>query len=111
MSRASESRSNTKLSLPPTICFQPTIPDECALVDMLIRSEWLLRRYTSVETAVWEQDIHGSRDPFPGDTYLKSQGAFERVGRRMNWAQRNYFWWSRLNTEIRAERAHHQENR
>ncbi len=88
--------------------FQPTIPDECVLVDMLIRSEWLLRRYTSIETAVWEQDIRGSHEPFVGDTYLKSQAAFERVGKRMNWAQRNFQFALKQLLDIRAKRAHDQ---
>jgi hypothetical protein len=64
--------------------YQPTVPEDRALVDMLIRSEWLLRRYTAIDTAIWEHEFFKSGETSLGATFLKSQEAFERVGRRIN---------------------------
>ena len=44
-----------------------------------------------------------------GATFLKLQEAFERVGRRINWAQRNYQIALKQLLDIRAKRAHDQE--
>ncbi len=72
---------------------------------MLIRSEWLLRRSTSIETAVWEQGLDQSERLPRCLTFLRSQEAFERVGRRMNWAQRNYQLALKQLLDTRAKRA------
>src|SRR5579863_8249898 len=42
--------------------YHPTVPEDRALVDMLIRSEWLLRRYTAIDTAVWEHDFYQNNE-------------------------------------------------
>jgi hypothetical protein len=89
--------------------YHPTVPEDRSLVDMLIRSEWLSRRYTSIDTAIWEHEFFKSGETSLGATFLKSQDAFERVGRRINWAQRNYQLALRQLLDIRAKRAHDQE--
>jgi hypothetical protein len=85
--------------------YHPTVPEDRALVDMLIRSEWLTRRYTSIDTAIWEHEFFRSGETSLGATFLKSQDAFERVGRRINWAQRNYQLALKQLLDIRAKRA------
>lgn len=85
--------------------YQPTVPEDRALVDMLIRSEWLLRRYTAIDTAIWEHEFFKGETSL-GATFLKSQEAFERVGRRINWAQRNYQIALKQLLDLRAKRAH-----
>jgi len=88
--------------------YQPTVPEDRALVDMLIRSEWLLRRYTAIDTAIWEHEFFKGETSL-GATFLKSQEAFERVGRRINWAQRNYQIALKQLLDTRAKRAHADE--
>jgi hypothetical protein len=83
--------------------YQPTVPEDRALVDMLIRSEWLLRRYTAIDTAIWEHEFFKGETSL-GATFLKSQDAFERVGRRINWAQRNYQFALKQLLDVRAKR-------
>jgi len=84
--------------------YHPTVPEDRALVDMLISSEWLTRRYMSIDTAVWEHEFFRSGETSLGATFLKSQQAFERVGRRINWAQRNYQLALKQLLDIRAKR-------
>jgi hypothetical protein len=85
--------------------YHPTIPEDRAFVDMLIRSEWLSRRYTAIDTAIWEHEFFKTGETSLGATFLKSQDAFERVGRRINWAQRNYQLALTQLLEIREKRA------
>src|ERR1700728_3050548 len=89
--------------------YHPTVPEDRALVDMLIRSEWLSRRYTAIDTAIWEHEFFKSGETSLGATFLKSQEAFERVGRRINWAQRNYQFALKQLLDVRAKRAHADE--
>jgi hypothetical protein len=84
--------------------FQPTVPEDRALVDMLIRSEWLQRRYTAIDTAIWEHEFFKTGETSLGAVFLKSEQAFERVGRRINWAQRNYQFALKQLLDIRAKR-------
>ena len=85
--------------------YRPTVPEDRALVDMLVRSEWLLRRYTAIDTAIWEHDFYETGEKSLGATFLKSEQAFERVGKRMNWAQRNFQFALKQLLDIRAKRA------
>jgi hypothetical protein len=85
--------------------YHPTVPEDRALVDMLISSEWLTRRYMSIDTAVWEHEFFRSGETSLGATFLKSQQAFERVGRRINWAQRNFQLALKQLLDIRAKRS------
>jgi hypothetical protein len=85
--------------------YHPTVPEDRALVDMLIRSEWLSRRYTAIDTAIWEHEFFKSGETSLGATFLKSEQALERAGRRINWAQRNYQLALKQLLDIRAKRA------
>ncbi len=70
--------------------FVPTLPEERSLVDMLIRSEWLCRRYATIDACVWERGFIETDSESLGLVYLRSQAAFDRLNRRINAAQRNY---------------------
>src|SRR5882762_9217151 len=43
--------------------FQPATPEERCLVDRLISSEWLHRRYQTVEGALWERQFNDLSNP------------------------------------------------
>ena len=66
--------------------FAPTTPEQRFLVDTLIRSEWLLRRYHRVEAQLW---IYQSRlcDPKTGvelgEAYSKAAATFQRLHRQV----------------------------
>lgn len=85
--------------------YRPTMPEDCPLIDMLIRNEWLLRRYMSVDTAIWEYNFYTTAETSLGATFLKNHQALDHAGRRINWAQRNYQAALRQLTDIRAQRA------
>jgi len=52
--------------------FRPTLPEERALVDLLIKSEWLSRRYMSVECAIWERGFVDAKE-IPSPASLKDR--------------------------------------
>lgn len=70
--------------------FHPTSPEERCLVDTLIKAEWFGRRYTAVETAVWERDFSNSTSGSLGLAYIRQSDVLARVDRRINSAQRNF---------------------
>src|SRR3979490_1803012 len=41
--------------------FAPATPEECALVDIVIRNEWLLRRMAMVEGSYWDLNVRRHR--------------------------------------------------
>jgi hypothetical protein len=74
--------------------FRPTAPVERMLVDTLIDTEWLLRRFRVVEAQLWEE---GSRTTFKpddeitlGQSYNRNAKQFDRLQRRIDSAHRNY---------------------
>jgi hypothetical protein len=74
--------------------FHPTAPVERMLVDALIDTEWLLRRFRVVEAQLWEE---GSRVTFKpddeitlGQSYNRNAKQFDRLQRRIDSAHRNY---------------------
>ena len=74
--------------------FHPTAPVERMLVDALIDTEWLLRRFRVVEAQLWEE---GSRTTFKpddeitlGQSYNRNARQFDRLQRRIDSAHRNY---------------------
>jgi hypothetical protein len=71
--------------------FRPTTPEQRMLVDTLIDTEWLLRRFRVVEAQLWE---YWSPDEMNatqlGYAFRKGQDAFARLQRRIDSAQRNY---------------------
>jgi len=90
--------------------YHPTVPEDRALVDMLISSEWLTRRYKSIDTAIWEHEFFRTGETSLGAAFLRSQQALDRVGRRINWAQRNYQLALKQLLEIRAKRGSETES-
>jgi hypothetical protein len=74
--------------------FHPTTPEQRMLVDVLIDSEWLLRRFRMVEAALWEQGARNvykdNQDVAIGLAAARDSQAFARLQRRVDTAQRNY---------------------
>ena len=90
----------------------PSNPEECALVETLVDSEWRLRRLRRVETHLWDcaslnfqiqtfvkedplSDPRLSRNfkvspPSSGEAFLAASADFERHQRIVNSAQREY---------------------
>jgi hypothetical protein len=83
--------------------FQPTVPEERCLVDTLIKSEWLGRRYMAVEANLWASQI---TDLFPhplGRAFAMASEQFARVDRRINSAQRNFQHALKQLNQLRAQ--------
>jgi hypothetical protein len=85
--------------------YHPTEPEERSLVDMLIRSEWLTRRYATIEAGVWEQGFKEIGNVALGKVFNRSDESFNRVDRRINSAQRNYQKALKQLTEMQDRRA------
>ena len=74
--------------------FLPATPEQCFLVDILVQSEWLLRRYRKVEAQLWTHEIDAAytdnkKCPL-GQAFDRGVGAFTRLQRRIDSAERNY---------------------
>jgi hypothetical protein len=75
----------------------PSTPEQRALVDVLISSEWLLRRFRRVEHQVWDQEFERieSRDytdkgrPF-AEAFKDRGETFRRLQRRIDSTWRQY---------------------
>ena len=85
--------------------FQPTVPEDRCLVDMLIKSEWHSRRYMSIDAGIWERGFLVINDRSLGRVFELSGKAFDRVDRRINSAQRNFQNALKQLMDIRAKRA------
>ena len=70
--------------------FHPIVPEERSLVDTLITSEWLRRRYVRADAAVWEQRFEDTKSEAVGRVFKERSDIFVRVDRRINSAQRNF---------------------
>jgi hypothetical protein len=72
--------------------YQPVTPEARALVDILITSDWQLRRLRRAEALLWESTMNYHRDkPFPMANAVMSHSAvFDRLQRRINSTQRNF---------------------
>jgi len=83
--------------------FHPTVPEERCLVDTLIKSEWLGRRYMAIEANLWTFEI---TDAYPhplGRAFAIASEQFARVDRRINSAQRNFQQALKQLRQIQAE--------
>jgi hypothetical protein len=69
--------------------FTPATGEELNLVDTLIRSEWLQRRYLRSEASIW-QDHLGGPDASLGAAFFAASATLCRVSRRQNTAHRDY---------------------
>lgn len=79
--------------------FQPATPEERFLVDRMISSEWLHRRYSAVEGGVWERECSNLEEPSLPLVYLRKSDQLARIERRLNSAQRNF---DRAHKELRV---------
>ena len=70
--------------------YHPTEPAQRFLVDTLIKSEWLSRRYMTIDAAVFERELNITQSDSLGLVFLRSSQTFARVDRRINSAQRNF---------------------
>jgi hypothetical protein len=74
--------------------FHPTTPEHRMLVDVLIDSEWLLRRFRMAEAELWEQGARNvykdNQDLAIGIAAARDSQAFARIQRRVDTAQRNH---------------------
>ena len=74
--------------------FRPEAPEQSFLVDSLIQSEWLLRRYHKVEAQLWTYELAALLTPNKkcslGQAFNRGFDTFTRVQRRIDSAERNY---------------------
>jgi hypothetical protein len=68
--------------------FASTSPEDRCLVDTLINSEWLRRRYMTVEARVWDREIE--KAPSVGEAFSGSSQILTRLQSRLNSAQRSF---------------------
>jgi hypothetical protein len=73
----------------------PTTPEQRMLVDTLIDSEWLLRRFRLCESQLWEQGAQFAMKPDDeienGQAFRGNSDYFARLQRRIDAAYRNYY--------------------
>ena len=72
--------------------FQPATPEQRALIDTLISSDWLLRRFRFAEAQLWELELEDlqDRDNPVARAFLRKTDAFARLQRRLDSAERHY---------------------
>jgi hypothetical protein len=74
--------------------FHPDAPEQSFLVDSLIQSEWLLRRYHKVEAQLWTYELASLLTPNKkcplGLAFNRGCDTFTRLQRRIDSAERNY---------------------
>jgi hypothetical protein len=70
--------------------FNPATPEERALVDDLIKSEWHGRRFHAVDALVLDRAIENVPSGNLGIAYTNCAATLSRVERRINSAQRNF---------------------
>jgi hypothetical protein len=83
--------------------FTPATEHERTLVDALISSEWLRRRYLRVESCTWNSRLDGNTSLSAAYTWVDEKLA--RVDRRINSAQRNFQQALKQLMDIQAKRA------
>jgi hypothetical protein len=70
--------------------FRPATPEERALVDDLIKSEWHGRRYHAIDASVLDRAIQNVPSGNLGIAYTNCAATLSRVERKINSAQRNF---------------------
>jgi hypothetical protein len=74
--------------------FKPGTPEQRMMVDAMINSEWLLRRFRKVEAELWTFRLRKSYKPDRknplGDIYGRSVEIFGRLQRRIDSIERTY---------------------
>jgi hypothetical protein len=74
--------------------FHPTTPEQRMLVDTLVDSEWLLRRFRRVEAQLWQQGFPNVTDAIfdvnLAVAFRKTCDEFSRLQRRIDMTHRHY---------------------
>jgi hypothetical protein len=70
--------------------FHPTTPEQRMLVDTLVDSEWLLRRFRAVETELWQEGCQVIHSTTLAQAFRQNADHFSRLQRRVDMAHRNY---------------------
>ena len=70
--------------------FNPTTPEERCLVDTLISSEWMGRRYTAAATGIWEYQLRNMKEQDLGVSFIHCAETLSRAQRCITVNQRNY---------------------
>ena len=70
----------------------PTTPDQRFLVDSMITSEWMIRRYQRIETKMWDHMMDGdiNRQRRPELAFTLDMPGLDRINRHRNSANRAY---------------------
>ncbi len=84
--------------------YAPVGSGERALVDTLIKMEWLNRRYMSTRAAIWERTFEYSESRDMGKAFLREQNTFVRADRCHNSTMRNFDKALVRLTELQAKR-------
>ena len=91
---------------------QPQTAAEQALVDVLVSSEWQLRRYRRVEVQLWERHFRlidkfapGKRDIYLGEAYHDGDACFDRLRRNVSAVQKTVRETLKALAEFQAARA------
>lgn len=82
--------------------FRPATEQECYLLDTAISSEWMQRRYLSVEANLWKESLDSS--PSLGRAFDSASQKFTHVDRRLNSAHRNHSSAMKQLHALRAQR-------
>ena len=85
--------------------YHPTVPEERMLVDALIRTEWLSRRYMCTEKSVWERGFNETDSTSLGLVFIRFERFLDRLNHRINSAQRNSQKALKQLLEVRAKNA------
>ena len=87
--------------------FLPTTPEQRMLVDTLIDSEWLLRRFRVVEAQLWEYEsrspINPQHDIPLGQAVHRNDQIFVRLQRRINTVLETYQYALKELRKLQAE--------
>jgi hypothetical protein len=77
--------------------FQPDSPDKRCLIDILVHSEWILRRLRRAEGQLWERNVEVSASSYKENTFELARAlnhdaskVFARLQHRLTATQRNY---------------------
>jgi len=85
--------------------FHPETPEERCLVDDLIRSEWLGRRYMAAASAILDYDFTAYKTQDLGLAFIRRSEALSRAQRCITANQRNYAHTLKQLQTIQADRA------
>jgi len=86
--------------------FDPTTPEERCLVDALISSDWLGRRYMAASTAILDYDFTAYKTQDLGLAFIRRSEALGRAQRCITANQRNFAHTLKQLQTIQANRTH-----